>query len=232
MSFISRIRRGIKAKANAAVDKMTDPERELDMTIMELEEQHKSALKELVGYKTTAKQMEQELEKYRTRVATWEKRAMDAVKAGDDELARSALKEKKLAEAEIVKITRDRDEAAGYAIELNRSRKTAETKLRILKLKKGTMAQQLAQARSGNTSAFGHDDEVWDRFERAEDRIEAEAIQSEVDAAMAGEDADGGPMRVSEGPSSPQLGAGESDDALSVLKQKMAAHAAQKKLKE
>jgi phage shock protein A len=232
MSFISRIRRGIKAKANAAVDKMTDPERELDMTIMELEEQHKSALKDLVGYKATAKQMEQELEKYRTRVATWEKRAMDAVKAGDDELARSALKEKKLAEAEIVKITRDRDEATGYAIELNRSRKTAETKLRILKLKKGTMAQQLAQARSGNTSAFGHDDEVWDRFERAEDRIEAEAIQSEVDAAMAGEEADGSPVRISDGLSSAQLGAGEADDALSVLKQKMAAHAAQKKLKE
>ncbi|HUH03263.1 MAG TPA: PspA/IM30 family protein [Kofleriaceae bacterium] len=232
MSFISRIRRGIKAKANAAVDKMTDPERELDMTIMELEEQHKSALKELVGYKATAKQMEQELEKYRTRVTTWEKRAMDAVKAGDDELARSALKEKKLAEAEIVKITRDRDEATGYAIELNRSRKTAETKLRILKLKKGTMAQQLAQARSGNTSAFGHDDEVWDRFERAEDRIEAEAIQSEVDAAMAGEEADGSPIRISDGLGSAQLGAGDPDDPLSALKQKMAAHAAQKKLKE
>lgn len=231
MSFISRIRRGIKAKANAAVDKMTDPERELDMAITELEEQHRSAIKELIGYKATAKQMEQDIEKYQARITTWEKRAMDAVKAGDDELARTALKEKKLAEAEIVKITRDRDEAAGYAIELNRSRKTAETKLRILKLKKGTMAQQIAQARSGNTSAFGHDDEVWDRFARAEERIEDEAIQTEVDAALAGEEADGSPLSISDSLDAPALGAGDPDDALAALKEKMAAQAAQKKLK-
>jgi phage shock protein A len=231
MSFISRIRRGIKAKANAAVDKMSDPERELDMAIAELDEQYKAAIKELIAYKATAKQMEQEIEKYQGRATTWEKRAMEAVKTGDDELARTALKEKKLAETEVVKIARDRDEAAGYAIELNRSRKAAETKLRILKLKKGTMAQQLAQARSGNTSAFGHDDEVWERFQRAEDRIEEEAIQTEVDAALAGEDGDGGPLIVGEGISTPLLGEGDPDDALAALKDKMAADSAQKKLK-
>jgi phage shock protein A len=169
--------------------------------------------------------MQQEIEKYEARAKTWEKRAMDAVKGGDDEMARTALKEKKLAEAEIASITRDRDEAAGYAIELNRSRKTAETKLRILKLKKGTMAQQLAQARSGNTSAFGHDDEVWERFQRAEDKIEEEAIRTEVDAALAGEDGDGAPLMVAEGTLSPQLGTGDPDDALAVLKEKMAARA-------
>src|SRR6476659_6876196 len=114
---------------------------------------------------------------------------MIAINAGDHEAAQLALKEKKNAEVEIVKITRDRDEAASYAIQLNKSRKTFETKLQILKMRKGTMATQIAAARSAGGDAFGNDTEVWDKFKRAEDRIDAEAIETEVDAAMRGETA-------------------------------------------
>ena len=53
----------------------------------------------------------------------------------------------------------DRDEIAGHAIELNRSRKMLETKLQALKLRKGTLSTQLAVARSA--------DEIRDRSARA-----------------------------------------------------------------
>ena len=59
-------------------------------------------------------------------------------------------------------------------------RKQVETKLQILKLKKGTMAQQLSQARAGG-EVFGDDGGVWDRMQRAEERIEEQVIAAEVD---------------------------------------------------
>jgi phage shock protein A len=190
MGIFSRIKGGISSKANAALDKAIDPAKELDMAILELEEGRKKAMQELLSYKTTTKQLEQDLEKYRAKAAEWERRAMTAIKAGDDDSAKQALREKKTAETEVAKIDRDKHEAASYAIQLNKSRKEFETKLQLLKLRKGTLATQIAAGRSAGGDAFGNDSSVWDKFARAEDRIDSEVIETEVDAAMRGEDAD------------------------------------------
>ncbi|HEX7841550.1 MAG TPA: PspA/IM30 family protein [Kofleriaceae bacterium] len=228
MGIFSRIKGGISSKANAAIDKAIDPAKELDMAILELEDGRKKALAELVSYKTTAKQLDADLEKQRAKAAEWERRAMLAVKAGDDDAAKLALREKKAAEAEAARIERDKHEAASYAIQLNKSRKEFETKLQMLKMRKGTLATQLAAARSAGGDAFGNDSSVWDRFQAAEDRIDTEAIATEVDAAMRGEEADAqafdrklaaaaGPAGVLGAPGVP-----DADDALARLKDKMA----------
>src|SRR3569833_3144174 len=155
MGIFSRIKGGISSKANAALDKAIDPAKELDMAILELEEGRKKALQELVTYKATAKTLDADMEKHKAKAAEWEKRAMTAVKAGDDEAAKIALKEKRNAEQEAAKIERDKHEAASYAIQLYKSRKEFETKLQILKLRKGTLATQIAAGRSAGGGAFG-----------------------------------------------------------------------------
>ena len=76
MGIFSRIKNGAKSKANAAIDKMVDPEKELDMAILELEEQRKDALRELLSYKTTAKQMEQDMARHKEKADAWEKKAI------------------------------------------------------------------------------------------------------------------------------------------------------------
>ena len=226
MGIFSKIKNGISSKANAVLDKAIDPEKELEMAILELEEGRKKALAELVSYKTTAKSMEQDLEKHKARAAEWERRAMVAVKAGDDEAAKTALREKKAAEVEYAKIERDKHEAASYAIQLNKSRKEFETKLALLKMRKGTLATQIAAGRSANGDVFGNDKGVWDRFQRAEDRIDQEVIASEVDAAMRGEDADAAALDakiLAASKSDKLLGAPDGpEDALGRLKAKMA----------
>jgi len=187
MGIFGRMKRGIKSKANAAVDKAIDPARELEMTILELEEQKKSALEELVSYKATAKVIERDIETQEEKGKNWEKRAMIAVKQGDDDLAKQCLKERGYCLTEVAKMRADRDEAASYAIQLNQSRKKVETQLQILKLKKGTLATQLAAARSGTGNPFGHSNEVFEKMDRAEERIESDAIEAEVSAALEGE---------------------------------------------
>jgi phage shock protein A len=189
MGIFGKIKNTISSKANAALDKAIDPEKELDMAILELEEGRKKALAELVSYKATAKNMDNDLEKYKTKAAEWERRAMVAVRAGDDEAAKTALREKKAAETEYVKVLRDKNEASSYAVQLNKSRKEFETKLQLLKMRKGTLATQIAASRSAGGDAFGNDTSVWDKFKSAEDRIDAEVIETEVDAAMRGEEA-------------------------------------------
>lgn len=230
MGIFSKIKQGISSKANAALDKAIDPEKEIDMAILELEEGRKKALAELVSYKATAKQMDNDLEKYKQKAAEWEKRAMMAVRAGDDDAARVALKEKKAAEQEYAKIERDKHEAASYAIQLNKSRKEFETKLQMLKLRKGTLATQIAAARSAGGDAFGNDSSVWDRFKAAEDRIDQEAIETEVDAAMRGEELEASALdaKILAASQQDQLALPEANDPLAQLKAKMAAQKAAK----
>ena len=231
MGFFKRMKDGISSKANSALDRAIDPEKEIEMAILELEDQRKKALEELIAYKTTSKQMEQEIEKFKERAANFEKKAMIAVKAGDDEAAKLALREKKAAEAEAAKIERDKHEAASYAIQLNKSRKEFDTKLQMLKVRKGTLATQLAAARSAGGDAFGNDSSVWDKFARAEERIDQEAIETEVDAAMRGDDAD---AQMFDAKLAALPGAADPDDALAKLKAKMLAdkEAKQKLLKD
>jgi phage shock protein A len=232
MGIFGKIKNSISSKANAALDKAIDPEKELEMAILELEEGRKKALAELVSYKATAKNLDNDLEKFRAKATEWERRAMVAVKAGDDEAAKVALREKKAAEVEYAKIERDKHEATGYAIQLNKSRKEFETKLSLLKMRKGTLATQIASARSAGGDAFGHDTSVWDKFKSAEDRIDQEVIESEVDAAMRGEAGDTSALEakiLAASRSEDQLALpGGPEDALSKLKAKMASDRAAK----
>lgn len=235
MGIFGKIKSGLSSKANAALDKAIDPEKELDMAIMELEEGKKKAMQELISYKATAKLLDADIEKFKAKATEWERRAMVAVKAGDDEAAKVALKEKKQAEIEVIKITNDKHEAASYAIQLNKSRKEFEVKLQMLKLRKGTLATQIAAGRSAGGDAFGNDTSVWDRFKAAEERIDAEAVESEVDAAMRGEEMDTQAFDAKLSAATQNaglLGAGTvpdgPEDALSRLKNKMAEQKAAK----
>ena len=223
MGIFSRIKQGVSSRANAAID----PAKELEIAITELEDGRKKALAELVAYKTTTKQLDADLEKHKAKAAEWERRAVVAIKAGDDEAAKLALREKRAAEVEAGKIECDKHEAASYAIQLNKSRKEFETKLSLLKMRKGTLATQIAVARSPGGDAFGNDSSVWDRFKAAEDRIDSEAIATEVDAAMRGEAAETQALDAKLA----ALGAGDGaapDDALARLKDKMAEQKAAK----
>lgn len=232
MGIFGRMKRAAKSKANAAIDKMIDPAKELDMAILELEEQQTNARKELLSYKTSAKQMEKDIAALEEKSKHWEQRAMQAVRKGDDALAMECLKEQKNCVTQAAAVKRDRDEAAGYAVELNRSRKKVETQLQILKLKKGTMATQIAAARSGTGNAFGFTNEAFEKLDRAEEKIDSEAAMAEAEAAIEGDalgtDFDAKLLKAGADPSG-DVGA---DTELARLKAKVAEDRERKQLKK
>jgi phage shock protein A len=227
MSLLGRIKSALSSKANAAIDSATDPQKEMDQVIRELEQTQIEARKELLSYKSSEKQIAQDIAAVDEKIAKWEQRAMEAVKLGNDELAKQALVEKRRLESDKASMIRDRNEAASYAIELNRSRKQVETRLQIIKLKKGTMAQQIAAARAGG-QVFGDDKGVWERMQRAEERIEEQAIAAEVDELLGMEETDSSEALAALEASARSVGA---DDALAQLKAKMTSDKKAKQLK-
>jgi phage shock protein A len=184
MGIIKKVKGAVSSKANAALDKISDPHKEMEIILMDLEAQRTIAIKELLAYKADAKSMERTLEEQRTRAEAWEKRAMIAVKKGDDELAKECLQRKKDCEIEIVKIKRDQAEAAGYAAQLNNSRKELDAKLKMLKLRKGTIAAQLAATRSGKGDVFEQSNELFDKLDEAERRIDEEIFEQQAVAEL------------------------------------------------
>ena len=220
MGILSRMKTALKSKANSSIDRASNPAKELDRAIAELEETHREAMKELLSYKTTAKRMAQDVARYDEERALWDQRARAAVKKGDDELAKKCLREKSRCDTERAAIQRDSDEAAGYAAELNNSRKQAETRLKMLKMRKGTMASQIASARSGGSSTFGNESELFDRLDKAGERIDEGTVAAEVEAAMAGDELDAGTRMSDLEQSSVDS---QSDDALAELKARMGA---------
>ncbi len=215
------MRGAMSSKANAALDRAIDPAKEIDIIILDLETQYKKAMKDLIGYKASAKQMEHSVVEQETQALAWEKRAMIAIKTGDDESAKKCLERKRNCEHEVREIKRDQAEAAGYAAELNASRKKLDAKLRMLKLKKGTLASQIAMARSGGNDGFGN--ELFDKLEEAERQIDAEIFEQEAARELDGEqEADmalEAALLKASGEAGPDLS--DADDPLAQLKAKM-----------
>lgn len=222
MGFFKKVKKGISSKANTAIDSMIGPDKEMDLIILDLETQGQHAIKELISYKATAKEMAREAEEQRLRAETWEKRAMIAIKKGDDELAKECLTRKRRAENEFRKIKMDEAEAAGYAAELNASRKKVEVKLKMLKLRKGTMAAQLAATRSGKGDVFAQSEELFDKMDEAERRIDEEIFEQEALRELAGDESDDLELEAALLAASNEVGGSvTSDDPLAQLKAKM-----------
>src|SRR5262249_53544996 len=76
------------------------------------------------------------------------------------------------------KIDKDRQEMATYAAGLLKSRRELERKLTALKLKKSTLAAQIAVAR-GKSTPLDHKG-AFETFERVESRMDEDVIQAEV----------------------------------------------------
>jgi phage shock protein A len=226
MGIFKKVKVAVSSKANAAIDKMSDPAKEMEVILMDLEAQRKIALKELLTYKATAKAMDQSILEQETRAAAWEKRAMIAIKNGDDALAKECLQRKRRCEAERLSIKRDQNEAAGYAMQLNNSRKELDTKLKMLKLRKGTIAAQLASTRSGGSDPFSESEDLFDKLDEAERRIDDEIFEQQAAAELDSEGEGNAALEAAllKAAQDPAVAMPpDEDDPLAALKAKMAA---------
>jgi phage shock protein A len=144
-------------------------------TIAEIEEARRAVTADLIAYRAGEKVMAARAEELAAEAAEWQRRAEQAVRAGDDELAREALVRRAWVVAELGQLKSDREEQARLAKDMLEGRRALDTKLESLELREGSVAVGLAAV---ETQA--ERDAIWDRFGEAERRITEEAIEAEL----------------------------------------------------
>jgi len=185
MGIFARLATLIKSNLNDLISRSEDPEKMLNQVVLDMNNQLIEAKKQVAVSIADEKRLAKQAEQEAANAAEWERRAMLAVKAGDDGLAKEALNRKK--EHEVLANTlKDQWQKQKNAVEqlktalrmLNNKIEEAKRKKNVLLARKKRAEAQRAiqETMSGmnNVSAF----ETFDRMSQKIDQIEAEAEAS------------------------------------------------------
>jgi len=189
MGIFSRLAQLIKSNLNDLISRSEDPEKMLNQVVLDMNNQLVEAKKQVATTIADEKRLAKQAEQETANAAEWERRAMMALRAGNEELAREALTRKK--EHDTLATTfKDQWAKQKAAVEklklalrmLNDKIEEAKRKRNVLVARKKRAEAQRAiqETMSGlrDQSAF----ETFDRMSQKIDQIEAEA-EAESDLA-------------------------------------------------
>jgi phage shock protein A len=236
MGIFDRMGRVISSNVNALLDKAEDPNKSVDLLVDEMKDQIKAARKELVDGLASEKVLRKKVDEMDAEVERWERRAELALRTEDEKLAREALLQKKRVVGERDRAEALRAEQRSAVLTMKSELERMEAKAKEYEARKGTLATQLRQARSGG-GAEGLGGKpgggAFEEFRRMESKIEhvAEEVQAhrEVEDALTGGvnamDLEA-KFRQLEGRASPAggpsgSGSPEIDDEIAALKKKI-----------
>jgi phage shock protein A len=189
MGIFSRLAQLIKSNLNDLISRSEDPEKMLNQVVLDMNNQLVEAKKQVAASIADEKRLAKQAEQEAANAAEWERRAMMAVRAGNEELAKEALARK-----------REHDELASTFKEQWTKQKTAVDQLKkalrmlndkieeakrkknvlIARKKRAEAQKAIQETMSGlrDQSAF----ETFDRMSQKVDQIEAEA-EAQADLA-------------------------------------------------
>jgi phage shock protein A len=222
MGIFSRLGTLIKSNLNDLITKAEDPEKMLSQVLLEMQQQLVEAKKAVAVAIADEKKLQKQFVAEADKAKEWERKAMVAVRAGDDGLARQALARKGEHETISNQFQTQwlQQKAAVEKLKdalrmLNNKIEEAKRKKNILvaRKKRAEAQQQIANTMQGlgDTSAF-------DTFDRMAERIQLMEAEAEAGAELAGELS--GDTLESKFQALEAGGSG-ADDALSDLKAKM-----------
>src|SRR5258708_25388654 len=112
MGILGRLSSLIKSNVNDAIDSMQDPAKEIDQMVRDMEDSAREARTEVGQRWAEGKRVGRRVSERDGEIAQWQARAETAVRAGDDTLAKEALKrkvEKETEKAETQKAAQEQD---------------------------------------------------------------------------------------------------------------------------
>ncbi len=189
MGLFDRLRRLIRSSVNDTIRRHEDPEKMLNQILLDMNKQLVEAKRNVATAIAEEKRLERQLAAQDDKAAEWERRAMVALKAGQEDLAREALVRKKR-EIEYAQQFRSQYEKQHAAVEdLKTALRGLQDKLEDAQRKKNLLVARAKRAEAqkriqevitglDETSAFQAFDEMAERVEQLE--AETEAI-AEID---------------------------------------------------
>lgn len=207
MGILDRISTVVKSNLNDLVSKAEDPEKILNQAIEDMQQDLKKGKQQVVESLAMHKQMELKLGRLREDAAGWERKAVSALQAGDEGLARQALTEKGKIDTSVHEYEASLSTQSEHVGALKSSLAMLEAKIEDAKQKREALVQRLRQAKAaqarakqieavqarpnalGQTEAFDNFDRMADKIEMLESHVEAQReLMSEELAGAAAEE--------------------------------------------
>jgi phage shock protein A len=216
MGILGRLSTLIKSNVNDAIDGMQDPAKEIDQMVRDMEDSARQARAEVAMCMGEEKRLQKRIDAIDGELKTWSDRAEMAVRAGDDTLAKEALRRRSEKETERAETRKALQEQSVYVDQLATALKALEARVKDVKLRQGTLREKARAAAgvtplSGKTAAF-------DDFERMSSKIDA----VEAEAGLADElDGRSAASVAAERKLNEMSRQGSVDDALAALKKKL-----------
>jgi phage shock protein A len=191
MGIFARLGTLLKSNINDLINKAEDPEKMLNQVLIDMQQQLVEAKKQVAVAIADEKRLQKQVESEGEKSKEWERKAMMAVRAGDDVLAKEALMRKQehenissqyqqqwIAQKAAVDKLKDALRLLNNKIEEAKRKKN----LLVARKKRAEAQKTIANTMSGlsDTSAF----DTFDRMAQKIDQLEAEA---EAGAEIAGE---------------------------------------------
>ncbi|MDM8546520.1 PspA/IM30 family protein [Candidatus Venteria ishoeyi] len=185
MSIFQRMNDIINASINDLLDRVEDPERMIKQIIREMEDNIAQAKEGVIDAIASEKQLEKELERHRKQADSWHDKARQALANDKEELARSALAQKKEIDRIIENLEPSWESAAQTSQRLKKQLKALEQRLDEAKRKRTTLQarQRAAQARtqmSQTMDTFQNGLDAQHKFDRMEDKVSEMEARSEA----------------------------------------------------
>lgn len=195
MGIFGRLASLIKSNLNDLISKSEDPEKMLNQVILEMNTQLGEAKKQVALSIADEKRLAKQFETERATAEEWERKAMMAVRAGDDGLAKEALLREKEHGSLSAEFERQWQKQKTAVEQLKQALKTLNNKIEEAKRKKNVLVARKKRAEAQKaiheTMQGLSNDSAFDTFNRMEEKIvqmEAEAdAQTEVAEQYSGD---------------------------------------------
>lgn len=185
MGFFGRLATLIKSNLNDLISKSEDPEKMLNQIILDMNAQLVEAKKQVAVAIADEKRLHRQWQSEKAVSDEWHKKAMLAVRAGDDALAKEALQRKKEHE-QISKAFEDQWRKQNTAVnQVKQALQALNNKIGEAKRKKDVLLARNNRAKAmqeiQKTMGSLQDTSAFDAFSRMEAKIEQ--VESEAEAA-------------------------------------------------
>jgi phage shock protein A len=177
MGILGRLSTLVKSNVNDLIDSMQDPAKEIDQLIRDMEDSVREARSEVARCMADEKRMAKRVGDLAEEAKSWEGHAMRAVQAGDDALAKEALRRKAEKEADRIEADKALSDQRAYLVQLNAGLKALEARVQDVKLRQGTLREKARAAKRGE-SPVSSKTAAFENFERMSGKIDA--LEAEV----------------------------------------------------
>ena len=191
MGIFARLGTLIKSNLNDLISRAEDPEKMLNQILVDMKNQLVEAKKQVAVAIGDEKRLKKQWDEQVAQAREWERKAMMAVNAGDDELAKEALVRQKEHEDLTAQFEQQWHMQNDAVVKLKEQLRFLNNKIEEAKRKKNILVARAKRAEAQktiqSTMAGLSDTSAFDTFDRMAEKVDAIEAEAEAGAELSGE---------------------------------------------